>query len=213
MAKFFHFTSTKKLKKILNIDGREEKRREEKRRENKLSLIPSRRMVSLGIAGIPEKGYEGAIFGVLDKEAKAWWINDWDCDTSLMETVLKDIDTDNTDEIALLEVDTKDNNEDIYVADWGVHLDPEHDGSNCIKASEFKIKYVNSLIPINKYKSSNLHYKVPEVICFREIPVSDLSIEGKFNLYAFIDENRKKYRVPETSIPSSESDNIISHNL
>ena len=178
MVKFYHITGLGSIGEIFS--GRQS------------GLRPSRRMIDLGVPKIPSQGHEGAIFGTLNSNPEEWWRNTWVPNTPLMETVLKDIDTGGTDQVVLLEVDTENNNDQIFVADWGVHLIPEYTGRKSGNLSEVKQRYVNSLTPIEEYMSSGQSFEVPEVICFRDIPAHQLNVVGTYERYPLIDQKRKE---------------------
>ncbi len=155
--------------------------------ESGTGLLPLKRFVALGVAGgsgLPEKAYEGAVFGLLDPLHKGWATHEWgESGQPVFETVLHDM---HDAELALLEVRVDPAVDDLYVADYGVHLDPSYKGSSFAKdAGTIKAKhaYFNSLVKWADYHAEGaadrLAYQLPEVICFSRIPKERLRLIDK----------------------------------
>lgn len=174
MLKFYHYTSVSRLEELTEEYGN-------------ISLRPCRRMIPLSInsSTIPDKAYDGALFGLLEPQP-ASWNKEWG-QKSLLETVLGDITTGRYKSVmALAEITVDSTADDIYVADWGVHFDPDYDGFRSQREDvvlRVKSAYASSLIPFDQY-SDSLGYSAPEVICFSPIPAERIKTIDIFDKHA-----------------------------
>lgn len=194
MAEFFHYTSKKAFNKI-SKDG----------------------VMKLGLPMIRHRSYlpkkfafasQKAIFGTTQADDPKWGAEEYNIGSPVIDTVLQDIRTGYTEKIALLKINT-DGIKNVFVADWGAHLAMDYMGVRSTPTDvlkRVKQQYADSLIPIDDY-SENMNYRLPEVVCFSEIPKDN--IEAIFINYQNRVRNniRRKYNkdlLPESwEIPSS----------
>lgn len=183
-AVFYHYTPFNKLQNVVFGGGYSDRDGVPIK-----GLMPLKRFITLGVASgarLPEKAREGAVFGLLDPVDFGWAKHDWGGNGApVFEGVLNDF---GDDTLALLEVSVEPSEDDIYIADYGVHLDDEYKGSDfaddpgTVKA---KRAYFNSLTHWDEYHSKGVEHVLPEVICFSRIPLSRIRIvrvEEKFDV-------------------------------
>jgi hypothetical protein len=189
---FYHYTGVENLEKIANGSSYALPNG-----ECASGLYPIRRFMHLGIKGMPERAYEAVVFGLLDPLDKGWGTHEWgDSGKPVFETVLNDI-SDN--KLALLRAEVSPGKDDIYVADYGVHLPDDYKGSfyaddpGTLRA---KRDYFESLTPWAQYhddvkRGMRKPHILPEVICFSRIPLERLKLVKKQSRYQVINAFRR----------------------
>ena len=166
--KFYHYTSAE----IPELWGSENNRN--------VGLIPKQRFIPLGphSSGLPKKANDAAIFGLLSPMDRGWCTQAYVPDIPLLEAVLRDIRPRGNGKICLLEVSLTPS-DDAHLADYGVHLVPDYDGTygdNRTVAKQVKANYWNSLVPFSEYKRSSGAHLIPEVVCFSPLPLDRLRV-------------------------------------
>lgn len=144
---------------------------------------------------------ESAVFGLLEREPQSWWELEFSRGTPVIQDVLWDISTSHKYQIVLLEVSVEPEDE-VYVADWGVHLDKDYKGTRGTPhkiLSRVKSAYADSLIPLSEY-SDDMNYTLPEVVCFSEIPFNRIKRVDQDNLLMLTERVRLKYGYSSTGI-------------
>lgn len=165
--KFYHYSSTSRLRDIVA----------EFRINSTEMFIPHRRFIPIGAApaDLPDKKNDPAIFGLLDPLDTKWCTATYHSDTPLLQTVLRDIrDT----SVSLLEISVN-SADDVYIADYSAHLSKNyhgHNGEDKTIIQQIKRAYWESLVPLSAYRSKQMDYPVPEVICFSSMPLNRIRI-------------------------------------
>ncbi|MCF8496603.1 MAG: hypothetical protein K9G62_08060 [Alphaproteobacteria bacterium] len=175
LKEFFHLTSAQAWEEI----------------QESGQMDANRRMIPLNFSDktIPQQAHEGAIFGLTEEDSESWWTEEYNKDVPVIETVLKDIRNKNG-QVAVLKIKTP---PDTYVADWGVHLASDYNGQQGTdrdKLIQVKAHYAESLTPIAQYKGG---HRLPEVVCFSDIPVENIELVGTYDVEAYVNEKRQKF--------------------
>lgn len=162
---FYHYTGHEALKSIFG------------RQNGRNGLQPDWRFISLGHAhGLPDKAHEGAIWGMLSPRPKAFTETFWHDDTSFFGDCLRRARHHLSPTFMLrAQIAPED---DIYVADWSVHLRDDFYGTKASAEQvvhDVKKAYWESLVPLSAYKPGA--YRLPEVVCFSPVPQERLSVE------------------------------------
>lgn len=140
-------------------------------------LCPRRRFIPLGqVRGLPEKAYAGALFGLLSPLPDSWLGAHW---SSAECCVLEDVMHGHIRgrNIALLKV-MPEPGDDVHVADWGVHFDPQFDGTAVSPppvVQRVKEAYFQSLTSIFSANAGQ-DFRLPEVIGFSTIAPEKLKL-------------------------------------
>lgn len=169
---FYHYTGYDSLRAIFQNVGIDS--------GHGTGLVPIKRFIPLGQAkNLPDKAHDGAVFGLLSPRPEKWLDkkNWWREDRSVFEDILSYMG--NFPRI-LLKVHT-DKTDDIYVADWGVHLRKDFQGTQVSDKEiihDVKKAYWESLVPLEEY-SDKPGYRIPEVVCFSTIPLERIEIFDK----------------------------------
>lgn len=165
MSTFYHYTSKNAWDKI--------------KQEGTMSR--NRRMITLGESTeqMPFIATDGAIFGLVTEQDPKWCKEEYNIDRSVLGIVLGDINTGQNQKLALLKINTA-GLDNVFVADWGVHLADDYFGSNTRHTPQnvinrVKNEYANSLIPFDEY-NDQMNYRLPEVVCFSDIPVQNIDL-------------------------------------
>ena len=163
---FFHYTSLQAARDIFENESRS-------------GLRPIRRFIYLGHGnGLPDKAHSGAVFGMLKERPREFTETYWGSNiSSLFNEVIEKAKA-HLEPTVLLKANIIPE-DDVCVADWGVHFDPEFHGTDTRVTPPYitdrvKEAYWRSVVPLSEYEEGS--YRVPEVICFNEIPVERLQI-------------------------------------
>ena len=163
---FYHYTNGESLKAIWGQNS--------DRPEN---LIPRRCFICLGDAfNLESKAYDDVIWGMLSPRPAEYTENRWHKGSTFFEDCLGRA-RDHLKPTFMLKASLLPE-DDVYVADWSVHFREDFKGTemkNRKIVHEVKKAYWESLVPLADYKEGQ--YRLPEVICFSEIPKERLSIE------------------------------------
>lgn len=140
-------------------------------------LQPTMRFINLDHGkDLPDKAHDGAIWGMLSPRPAGMLNNDWGSECGLLRGFLQRA-RDRFEPTYLIRacVNPAD---DIYVADFGPHLEEAFRGTSMKDKSivyQTKQAYWDSLVPLQDYDEA-MNYKVPEVICFNAIAKDRLEI-------------------------------------
>lgn len=162
---FFHYTNKRALSSIFDDASRDN------------GLQPSVRFINLDHGkNLPSKAHAGAIWGMLSPRPKGMLENDWGTERGLLRGFLQRArDRFEPTYLVRAYIDPQD---DIYIADFGPHLDDAFRGTAMKDKSivyQTKRAYWDSLVPLRDYDET-MNYTVPEVICFNAIPKDRLEI-------------------------------------
>lgn len=166
---FYHYTNERSLKSIFarHSDG-----------VNDNGLQPDRRFIRIGDArGLPDKAHDVAIWGMLSPRPEEYTDTYWHEYGSFFSDCLEHARQHLKPTFMLRAAVTPE--DDIYVADWGVHLRDDYFGYRDTDEAvlhETKTAYWNSLIPLQDYKEGT--HTLPEVICFSHVPVERLAVQA-----------------------------------
>ena len=162
---FYHYTNGDALRKIFNQESEDN------------GLRPTRRFIFLHCGrDLPEKAYDGAIWGMLEPRPEGYLKESWRDSVSIFEDCLEKAKS-SIQPTYMLKVELA-QEDDVYVADWYVHFREGYEGTrseNREAVYETKKAYWDSLVPLSEYKDGQ--YRLPEVICFSKIPVDRISID------------------------------------
>lgn len=175
---FYHYTGRQQLRDIFAQDTNHTSYGEN-------GLIPMKRFIPIGQASskqLPEKAFSGSVFGLLSPLPLGWLTHSWKSPKQcVFEDVIESIVRDG--QLTLLKVHTLPD-DDIHVADWGVHLHPEFNGTAASPIEivhQTKKNYWDSLVPITNH-AGYAHHVIPEVICFSRIPPERIEIVGHISI-------------------------------
>lgn len=164
---FYHYTSLRAARDIFENVTRS-------------GLRPIRRFIYLGHGNnLPDKAHEGAVFGMLNERPREFTETYWGSNiSSLFNEVIEKAKAHLEPTILLRARITPE--DDVCVADWGVHFDPEFHGTDERVTprhitNRVKDAYWRSVVPLSEYEEGS--YRVPEVICFNVIPTERLAVE------------------------------------
>lgn len=139
-------------------------------------LQPNHRFIRIGDAkGLPDKAHDGVIWGMLSPRPKEYTNTYWHEFDSFFSDCLENTQQ-HLKPTFMLRAAVKPH-DDIYVADWGVHLREDYVGyrdTPIATLHDVKKEYWKSLIPLQDYKEGT--HKLPEVICFSRVPVERLTV-------------------------------------
>lgn len=166
-AKFYHYASAQFEREIVEDEF----------------LKPSKRLVNLRISGLPDRAYDGALFGLPDDPLPLGWCSEqWgnhggDLGMSILESVFF---YKSSAEFIRLEIEPTDEDDQLFVTDYGVHQVEEYKGSEFTDdpaTLRTKWQYYNRLVPWAEYqdRKEELNYLCPEVISFAPIPLTRLT--------------------------------------
>ena len=165
---FYHYTSYQSLLDIFNANGNY---------EQAPGLKAGKRFIKYGNSKeLPDKAHSGVIWGMLETRPLSFTELFWHEDQSFFEDCLEK-SKGHLQPTILLKANLLPQ-DDVCVADWGVHLREEFKGTSMDDRKivhEVKAAYWDSLVPLRDYGVDKQH-KIPEVICFNDIPEDRLEI-------------------------------------
>lgn len=163
---FYHYTSLNAARDIFE-------------NETRGGLRPIRRFIYMGHGNaLPDKAHSGAVFGMLKERPREFTETFWGSNiSSLFNEVIEKAKAHLEPTILLKARITSD--DDVCVADWGVHFDPDFHGTDERVTprhitDRVKDAYWRSVVPLSEYEEGS--YRVPEVICFNVIPADRLEV-------------------------------------
>jgi|GEM_PF-1942136 len=176
---FYHFTRVDSLVTILQ--------------DEEPSLRPRCRFIAMGRPedyAVPKKASDFAVFGLMNPYDRNWATMEHTSDEGLIETLVSK--PSRCPEFAVLKISVKPE-DDIYVADFSPHMDPEYKGLHSQHepvTKRVKKAYWDSLVPFFEYQVRDLNYALPEVVSFTPFPLSRLSIDHSIGSLALTNKFR-----------------------
>lgn len=211
MLNFYHYTS------YLRYQRMKLRRHFDEQSGTREGIIERGRAMIAPIDRYGKRGcisYNQAIFGLTEPEPESWWRELHPTCAPALEVILNNwYDVGGREYeglIVLLEISV-DEDDPVYVADWGVHLKERYKQGY---SKEIKKEYADSLVPLRDY-TADMNYCLPEVVCFQDIPLRQARLVTVDNAIMLTSRMREKYGwkrksdelladlVPEYSCPLS----------